>query len=329
MSTPIPSPATLEITTFLDSQLSSFRTFLQSRDELTEAPDELNKEIALHNTRMLKVVSDFNNSMLPGQNLTPLLPIPSGRGEWDDFTGGEEMRTKQLFAGNETGEGRYLFASHHPGIFNKRKTKAKGYVRAGASTLFGSGGSGAGRGFERRLFEYEFDDDSSMGSVDEEETPSKRRRSGNGKREKQIGGNGKWKGKGKMNGEVVVLDSSEGESEANRTEEDNGIIEGDPDIKKEARRASSGILGRGGEDDAVVANEGNSAHQKRMNWTLEMTERKRKGEGGDRETDMSGKKGRPRKNMEMEIGGVDTAEIKRGRGRPRKVGVKSFVFGAG
>jgi hypothetical protein len=269
MSTP--TPATKEITTFLSSQLSSFRSFLStsSHQNCDLSPYQLEKEIALHNTRMLKVVSDFNKQN-QNQNLTPpFLPIPSGRGEWDDsggvFTGGVEMRGNNSFQSHARGYnqegGRNLFTSH-----NARR-KSKGYVKAGASTLFKSGGSG-GR-FERRIFGYEFDDDSSMGSVDEdeEETPSKRWRSGNGKREKQSDG----KGKGKMNGEVVVLDSSDSEGEV----KDNRIVEVDADIKKEARRASSGILksemGRGGEDEdkAAVINEGKSAHQQRMNWILE------------------------------------------------------------
>jgi hypothetical protein len=185
-----PTPATIEITAFHNSQLSSFHSFLQSRDELTA--DELKKEIALHNTRMLKVVSDFNKFR---NSTSPLLPTPAPNGgfesrdEWDYsdgvFTGGEEMRTRRLFGGNGAGcnkeGGRNLFASHHPGIFNRRKSK--GYVRAGASTLFKIGGSGgSGGNFERRIFGYGSDNDSSMGSVDDEEevTPSKSRMVGRG-----------------------------------------------------------------------------------------------------------------------------------------------------
>ena len=273
------------------------------------------------------MVSDFNKQN-HNQNMTPpFLPIPSGRREWDDsggvFTGGAEMRGNNSFQSHARGynqeRGKNIFTSHNP------RRKSKGYVKAGASTLFKSGGSG-GR-FERRIFGYEFDDDSSMGSVDEdeEETPSKRWRSGNGKREKQSGGKGKGKG------EVVVLDSSESEGEV----KDNRIIEVDPDIKNEVTRASSGILksemGRAGEDEdkAVVINEGKSAHQQRMNWILEMTGRKRKGESEEEdmadqlsknmEKEVKRGRGRPRKNLEMEMGGVDTAEYKRGRGRPRKV----------
>jgi hypothetical protein len=80
-------------------------------------------------------------------------------------------------------------------------------------------------------------------------------------------------------------------------------------------------LSREAGNEAVVINEGNSAHQQRMNWILEMTGRKRKGEGKGEEVEMEPKRGRgrPRKNIEMEIGGVATADIKRGRGRPRKV----------
>jgi hypothetical protein len=76
-----------------------------------------------------------------------------------------------------------------------------------------------------------------------------------------------------------------------------------------------------GEDEAVVINERNSAHQKRMNWILEMTGRKRKGESKGEDVEMEPKRGRgrPRKNIEMEMRGVDTVDIKRGRGRPRKV----------
>jgi AT hook motif len=321
MSTP--TPATIEITAFLDSQLSSFRSFLQSCDELTT--DELKKEIALHNTRMLKVVSDFNKqNQNQNQNLTPpFLTIPSGRGEWDDMTGGEEMRENNSFQSHAQGYnhegGRNLFASYHPGIFNRRKTKTKGYVKAGAATLFKTVGSGGN--FERRIFGYGFDDDSSEGSVAEEEvvTPSKSRRGGkrDSGRHKEGKRDEKEKKNGEGKGEVVLLDSSESEGEV----KDNRIIEVDANATKEARRVLSGLLSREAGNEAVVINEGNSAHQQRMNWILEMTGRKRKGEGKGEDVEMEPKRGRgrPRKNIEMEIGGVATADIKRGRGRPRKV----------
>jgi hypothetical protein len=196
--------STIEITTFLSSQLSSFRTFLQSRDLATNelTTYQLEKEIALHNTRMLKVVSDFNKFR---NSTSPLLPTPTPnggfgrRGEWDDsdgvFAGGEEMITRRLFGGNGAGYnkegGRNLFATHHTG-----RRKSKGYVRAGASTLFKSGGSGGG--FERRIFGYGFDYDSSAGSMDEDETPSKRRggvgrgrRRGMGRRRRMRRGRGR------------------------------------------------------------------------------------------------------------------------------------------
>jgi hypothetical protein len=278
----------------------------------------------------LKVVSDFNKF----RNSTSLLlstPAPNGgfesRGEWDNsdgiFTSREEMRGNNSFQSHARGYdhegGRNLFASHHPGIFDRRKTKTKGYVKAGASTLFKSGGSGGN--FERRIFGYGFDDDSSMGSVDEEEkvTPSKSRRGGkrDSGRHKKGKRDGKEKKNGEGKGEVVLLDSSESDG----MEEDNGIVEGDADTTKEARKASSGILSREGEDEAVVIDERNSAHRQRMNWILEITGRKRKGEGKGEDVKMEPKRGRgrPRKNIEMEIGGVATADIKRGRGRPRKV----------
>jgi hypothetical protein len=325
--------STIEITTFLSSQLSSFRTFLQSRDLATSelTTYQLEKEIALHNTRMLKVVSDFNKFR---NSTSPLLPTPAPnggfecRGEWDDsegvFTGGEEMITRRLFGGNGAGYnkegGRNLFATHHTG-----RRKSKGYVRAGASTLFKSGGSGGG--FERRIFGHGFDYDSSAGGMDEDETPSKRRRGG----KRESGGNREEKrdGKAKKNEEgereVVLLDSSESEGEVNGMDENNGIVEVDSDTAKEARKASSGILksdmGRGGEGD-----EGNSAHRQRMNWILEMTGRKRKG-GADEdeegvadhmEKEVKRGRGRPRKNVEM--GKDENKEgVKKARGRPRKI----------
>jgi hypothetical protein len=309
-----------EITTFLSSQLSSFKTFLSTSPYVKGlTSNEVNKEIALHNTRMLKVVSDFNKNKEKqnknqNQNSTPVSPGFAGWGEWDDSNSGDRddnpFRGKGGGYGKERG-GRNLFASHLPNGFG-RKGKAKGYVRAGASTLFKSSGSSGGGGFERRIFGYGngFDDDSSMGSVDEEEeTPSKRQQNGNGKgnREKWSGWNGEGKRTEKMNREgegekeVVLLDSSESEGDADR--HDMSVTS---TVARGGRGGTTSEMESGGENDNVVTDKANSAHQKRIDWIMEMTGRKRKAEGEEDGEGMAD-------HVEKE------KEVKRGRGRLREI----------